>query len=49
MSYMVLSKFIKAADKGSCMVVWDRDNYLLEAGGELKDEKIYKPVTLNEN
>ena len=38
---------IKKADKGSCVVVWDRDDYLLEAERQLKDEKIYKSVTFN--
>ena len=39
---------IKKADKGSCVVVWDRDDYLLEAERQLKDEKIYRSVTFNE-
>ena len=30
------------------MVVWDRDDYLLEAERQLKDEKIYRYVTFNE-
>ena len=39
---------IKKAYKGSCVVVWDRDDYLLEAERQLKDEKIYRYVTFNE-
>ena len=39
---------IKKADKGSCVVVWDRDNYLLEAKRQLKDKKIYIYLTFNE-
>ena len=39
---------IKKADKGSCVVVWDRDDYLLEAERQLKSEKIYRSVTFNE-
>ena len=38
----------KKADKGSCVVVWDRDDYLLEAERQLKDEKIYRSITFNE-
>lgn len=39
--------FIKEADKGSCMVVWDRDDYQFKAGRQLKDE-INWSVTCNE-
>ena len=39
---------IKKADKGSCVVVWDRDDYLLEAERQSKDEKIDRSVTFNE-
>ena len=39
---------IKKADKGSCVVLWDRDDYLLEAERQLKSEKIYRSVTFNE-
>ena len=28
---------IKPADKGSCVVVWDRTDYLLEVGKHLSD------------
>ena len=31
---------IMKGDKGSCVVVWDRDYYLLEAERQLKDENI---------
>ena len=33
---------IKRADKGSCVVVWDRMNYLLEAEKQLSDTNVYK-------
>jgi len=36
------SIIIKEADKGSCVVVWDRDDYLKEAGKQLGDEKVYE-------
>ena len=39
---------IKKAEKRSCVVVWDRDDYLLEAERQLKEKKIYRSVTLNE-
>ena len=36
---------IKGADKGSGVVVWDREDYLKEAHKELLDEEIYEEVT----
>ena len=36
------SIIIKGADKGSCVVVWDREDYLKEAGAQLSDEKVYE-------
>ena len=39
---------MKKADKSSCVVVWDGDDYLLEAERQLKDEEIYRSVTFNE-
>ena len=35
---------IKKADKGSCIVVWDRNDYLIEAEKQLKDENVYRKV-----
>ena len=40
---------IKKADKGSCMVVWDRLDYLMEAEKQLKDRKVYQEVKFSEN
>ena len=40
---------IKRADKDSCVVIWERDNYLLEAKKQLKDKKIYRNVEYNVN
>ena len=38
---------IKPADKGSCVVVWDRKDYLAEADSQLKDnERPMKIVVL---
>ena len=35
---------IKGADKGSAVVVWDRDDYLKEASKQLEDKDIYEEV-----
>ena len=40
---------IKKADKGSCMVVLDWFDYLMEAEKQLSDKNIYKEVKFNEN
>ena len=38
------SVIIKPADKGSAVVVWDRQDYLKEAERQLSDSSIYKEV-----
>ena len=35
---------IKPADKGSAVVVWDREDYIKEAQKQLSDQKIYRQV-----
>ena len=35
---------IKSAVKGSCVVIWDRQDYLKEADRQLSDNKIYRDV-----
>ena len=35
---------IKSADKGSAVVVWDRDDYIKEAEEQLGDKDIYEKV-----
>ena len=40
---------IKKADKGSCVVVWDRNDYLLDAERQLSDTKVYRGVSNTEN
>ena len=35
---------IKPADKGSCVVVWDREDYLAEGYKQLNDESIYVDI-----
>ena len=41
---MILSIIIKRADKGSAVVVWDREDYLKEAESQLSDESVYEEV-----
>ena len=36
---------IKSADKGSAVVVWDREDYIKEAEKQLDDEEIYEEVS----
>ena len=36
---------IKGADKGSAVVVWDREDYLKEVHKQLADEEVYEEVT----
>ena len=39
---------IKKANKGSCVVAWDRNDYLMEAEKQLSDKNVYKEVKFNE-
>ena len=39
---------LKKADKGSCVVIWDRLDYLSEAEKQLGDKNIYKNVSFND-
>ena len=38
------SIIIKEADKGSAVVVWDREDYLREANNQLSDKDVYRKV-----
>ena len=40
---------LKKADKGSCVVVWGREDYLKEAYEQLLDINIYRDVNYNES
>ena len=40
---------INKADKRSCVVVWDRYDYLVEAERLLSDTKVYRDVSNTEN
>ena len=35
---------IKKADKGSCVVIWDRSDYIMEAEKQLNDKAVYRDV-----
>ena len=35
---------MKKADKGSCVVVWDREDYIAEARKQLSDKSVYRDV-----
>ena len=39
---------IKKADKGSCIVIWGRNNYLIEAEKQLSEKKVYQEVSNSE-
>ena len=43
------SSFIKKADKDSCVVVWDRLDYLMEVKKQLKEREVYQEVKFSEN
>ena len=40
---------IKKADKGSCVVIWDRYDYIKEAESQLKNEEVYKKVSFKQD
>ena len=42
------SLVIKKADKSSCVVVWDRKDYIAEAKRQLGDVSVYKEVDFKE-
>ena len=35
---------IKEADKGSAVVVWDREDYVMEADRQLNDKQVYEEI-----
>ena len=39
-----ISIVIKEADKGSAVVVWDREDYLKEADSQLSNKEVYQEV-----
>ena len=40
---------IKKADKGSCFVIWDRNDYITEAESQLKSEIVYKKSSFKQD
>ena len=40
---------IKKADKGSCVAIWDRNDYITEAECQLKNELVYKKVSFKKD
>ena len=43
------SIIIKKADKGSYVLIWGRNDCLMEAGKQLSDKKVYQEVSNSEN
>ena len=43
-----MSIVIKKADKDSCVVVWDRNDYIADAEKQLSDENIYKDINFKD-
>ena len=43
------SIIIKKADNGSYVLIWGRNDCLMEAGKQLSDKKVYQEVSNNEN
>ena len=43
-----MSIVIKKVDKDSCVVVWDRNDYIAEAEKQLSDENIYKDINFKD-
>ena len=39
---------VKQADKGSCVVVWCRDDCIKEANKQLEDKSVYKDINFEE-
>ena len=40
---------INKADKGSCVVIWDRSDYIMEAEKQLNDKAVYKDVNFDKD
>ena len=46
---MFITTTIKDADKGSVVVVWDREDYLREAHKQLEDREVYEEISNDPN
>ena len=42
------SVIISKADEGSCLVVWDRNDYIVETENQLGDKNIYQDVNFSD-
>ena len=40
---------IKKADRGSCVVIWDRNDYITEVESQLKNKIVYKKVSFQKD
>ena len=40
---------IKKADEGSCVVIWDRGDYIMEAERQLNDKAVYQDVNFDKD
>ena len=40
---------IKKADKGSCLVMWNKNDYITEAESQLENEQVYKKVSFEQD
>ena len=48
LSYSFRSIFIKQAKKGSCVVVWCRDDYIKGSNKQFEDKILYKDINFKE-
>ena len=46
---MIIIKLSKKADKGSCVVIWDKNDYITEAKNQLKNELVYKKFSFKQD
>ena len=40
---------IKKVDKGLCVIIWDRNDYITEEDSQLKNKLVYKKVFLKQD
>ena len=40
---------IKKVDKGLCVIIWDRNDYITEEESQLKNKLVYKKVFLKQD
>ena len=40
---------IEKPDKGSCVVIWDRNDHITESESQLKNEQVYKKVSFKQD